>query len=220
MARVIFDLDGTLVDSAASLTAATNALLSELGRAPLSSATAQGFVGHGVAVLVRRMLDHTGGIPEPGLEACVARFRTIYAADPVTGTTTFPGVPEALAALAAEGHGLGVCTQKPHLPARRLLQDLGLMPPIAALTDGDSLGVMKPDPRMLAHTAAQLPVGPVIFVGDSGVDSATAEAAGVPFLLHTEGYPGEGSLRNVGSFAHFSELPALVERLLGIAAPA
>ena len=69
-----------------------------------------------------------------------------------------------------------------------ILRALGLMPPIAALTGGDSLDVLKPDPRMLAHAAAQLPAGPVIFVGDSEVDAETAEAAGVPFLLHTEGY--------------------------------
>ena len=108
----------------------------------------------------------------------------------MTGTVAFPGVREALAALAAAGHGLGVCTQKPNAPAVTILRALGLMPPIAALTGGDSLDVMKPDPRMLAHAAAQLPEGPVIFVGDSEVDAATAEAAGVPFLLHTEGYPG------------------------------
>ena len=139
----------------------------------------------------------------------------------MTGTVAFPGVREALAGLAAAGHGLGVCTQKPNAPAVTILRALGLMPPIAALTGGDSLDVMKPDPRMLAHAAAQLPEGPVIFVGDSEVDAATAEAAGVPFLLHTEGYPGGGGgLRHHGAFADFAELPGLVARLLGADAPA
>jgi phosphoglycolate phosphatase len=222
MGRIIFDLDGTLVESAPSLTAAANRLLAELGREPLAVATTRGFVGHGVAVLVERVLRHTGGVPGGTIAPHVARFRAIYDADPVTGTVAFPGVAAALAALAAEGHGLGVCTQKPNRPARAILRGLGLMPPITALTDGDSLAVMKPDPAMLGHAAAQLPEGPVIFVGDSAVDAATAAAAGVPFLLHTEGYPGEGvgTLASAGSFSDFAELPRLVGRLLGASAPA
>jgi len=222
MARIIFDLDGTLVESAPPLTAAANALLAELGRAPLDVATTRGFVGHGVKVLVERVLRHTGGVPDGDSAPHLARFRAIYSADPVTGTVAFPGVTAALAALAADGHGLGVCTQKPNAPAATILRALGLMPPIAALADGDSLDVMKPDPRMLSHVAEQLPEGPVIFVGDSEVDAATAEAAGVPFLLHTEGYCGRpnASLRQAGAFADFAELPGLVGRLLGAAAPA
>lgn len=214
MARIIFDLDGTLIDSAPSLSAAIDVLLAELGRPPLPAATTRSFVGHGVAVLVERVLRHTGGVPGGDLTPHVGRFRAIYGADPVTGTLVFPGVPQALEALAAAGHGLGVCTQKPGAPARLLLRALGLMPPISALTDGDSLDVMKPDPRMLAHTAAQLPDGPVVFVGDSEVDAATAEAAGVPFLLHTEGYRAEGELRAVASFSDYRDLPALVEAAL------
>jgi phosphoglycolate phosphatase len=222
MARIVFDLDGTLVESAPTLTAAANRLLAELGRAPLEVATTRGFVGHGVRVLVERVLDHTGGIPGGDSAPHLARFRAIYNADPVTGTGAFPGVAAALSALAAQGHGLGVCTQKPNLPSLAILRGLGLMPPIAALADGDSLDVMKPDPRMLTHVAEQLPGGPVIFVGDSEVDAATAEAAGVPFLLHTGGYCGvpHASLRHAGAFADFAELPGLVARLLAVDAPA
>jgi len=222
MARIVFDLDGTLVESAPSLTAAANALLAELGRAPLEVATTRGFVGHGVKVLVERVLDHTGGVPGGDSGPHLDRFRAIYNADPVTGTAAFPGVAAALAALAADGHGLGVCTQKPNLPSVAILRGLGLMPPIAALTGGDSLDVMKPDPRMLSHAADQLPEGPVIFVGDSEVDAATAEAAGVPLLLHTAGYCGRphASLRQAGAFADFAELPGLVARLLGADAAA
>lgn len=216
MARVIFDLDGTLVESAPTLTAAANALLAELGRAPLPEAATRRFVGDGVKVLVERVLDHTGGTPGGDSAPHVERFRTIYNADPVTGTEPLGGVPAALAALAAVGHGLGVCTQKPNLPAAAILKALKLMPPITALTDGDSLDVLKPDPRMLRHAAAQLPEGPVIFVGDSEIDAATAEAAGVPFLLFTEGYrrqPVE-AMRHAAAFSDFAELPGLVERVI------
>ncbi|HVH02951.1 MAG TPA: phosphoglycolate phosphatase [Amaricoccus sp.] len=216
MARIIFDLDGTLVESAPSLTAAANALLAELGREPLSEGTTRTFVGHGVKVLVERVLTHTGGIPGGDSAPHLERFRAIYNADPVTGTEPIAGVPVALAALAAAGHGLGVCTQKPNLPAVAILKALGLMPPVTALTDGDSLAVMKPDPRMLDHAAAQLPEGPVLFVGDSEVDAATAEAARVPFLLYTEGYRGQPveALRHAAAFSDFAALPGLVETLL------
>lgn len=215
MARVIFDLDGTLVDSVPTLTATVSRLLAELGRPPLDHGTCAGFVGKGVAVLVRRCLDHTGGVPGGDLAPHVARFRTLYDRDAVTGTTLYPGVPAALAALVAAGHGLGVCTQKPDAPALAILKALGLMPPITAFTGGDSLEVLKPDPRMLTHNASQLAPGRVIYVGDSETDAETASRAGVPFLLHTEGYrraPPE-ALPHAAAFGDFAELPGLVERL-------
>ena len=197
-----------------------NLLLAELDRPPVDAATCARFVGKGVDALVRRLLEHTGGISGGDPAPHVARFRAVYALDPVTGTSLYPGVPAALATLAAAGHGLGVCTQKPDAPALTLLEALGLMPPIIALTGGDSLDVLKPDPRMLAHTAAQLPPGPILYVGDSETDAETARRAGVPFFLHTEGYrqsPPE-ALPHAAAFADFAALPALVERLAAAAA--
>lgn len=216
MARIIFDLDGTLIDSIGSLVAAVNALLAEFGRDPLDEAMVSGFVGHGVTVLMTRALTHTGGIPGGDVAPHVGRFQAIYNADPVAGTRVYAGVHEALGALAAAGHGLGVCTQKPHRPSLTLLRALGLMPPVTALTDGDSLAVMKPDPEMLFHTAAQLPDGPIVFVGDSEVDAVTAAAAGVPFLLHTHGYchVPPAKLRQAGQFDSYAALPALVAQVL------
>ncbi len=216
MARVIFDLDGTLIDSNPTLMATANGLLADLGRPAIDAGTCAGFVGHGVEVLVERVLRHTGGIPGGEVAPHVVRFRALYLCDPVTGTAVYPGVAAALAALAAAGHGLGVCTQKPDAPARVLLEALRLMPPVAALTGGDSLDVLKPDPRMLAHTAGQLPPGEVIYVGDSETDAETARRAGVPFLLHTEGYrlSPVAELPHAAAFADFAELPGLVAGLL------
>jgi phosphoglycolate phosphatase len=215
MARIVFDLDGTLVESHASLASAANALLGELGRPPVSVDTCAGFVGHGVGKLVERVLEHTGGVPA-ALEPHLARFREIYAADPVTGTVPYPGVPAALDALAAAGHGLAVCTQKPDAPALAILRALALMPPVTGFTGGDTLGLLKPDPRMLAHAAGQLPPGPVVMVGDSGVDAETARRAGVPFLLHTEGYRHGpvADIPHAAAFARFAELPELVAEVL------
>jgi phosphoglycolate phosphatase len=219
MARLVFDLDGTLVDSNPTLWATGSALLAELGRAPVAKETSAGFVGKGVAALVEGLLRHTGGIPGGAAAPHVARFRALYALDPVTGTAVYPGVAAALAALAADGHGLAVCTQKPDAPALVLLRALGLMPPVAGFTGGDSLDVLKPDPRMLAHAAGQLAPGPVILIGDSEVDAATAAAAGVPFLLHTRGYRLDPAtpIPHAGAFADFADLPGLVAGLLASA---
>ena len=218
MARIVFDLDGTLIDSNPTLWASGSALLAELGRPPVSAETSAGFVGKGVRALVEGLLRHTGGIPGE-LDPHVDRYRAIYAADPVTGTLVYDGVPAALAALAAAGHGLAVCTQKPNAPALRLLEALGLMPPVTGFTGGDSLDVLKPDPRMLHHAADQLPPGPLILVGDSEIDAATAANAGVPFLLHTRGYRLDPAspIAAAGSFDDFAALPGLVAGVLAAA---
>jgi phosphoglycolate phosphatase len=216
MARVIFDLDGTLVDSAPTIAAAANALVAEMGRAVLPIETVLGFVGHGMERLVTRVLAATGGVPAEGVGPHLARYRGLYEADPLTGTAVYGGVQAALAELAAAGHGLGVCTQKPAAPSRAILTGFGLMPPIAALTGGDSIAVLKPDPAMLSHTAQQLSGGPVIFVGDSETDAATAANAGVPFVLHLPGYrhgPLEAIAR-AAEFEDYADLPGIVAGLL------
>lgn len=217
MARILFDLDGTLVHSTPTLAATGNAVLAGLGRTPLDVATVTGFVGKGVRVLVQRMLAATGGVPGDDVAPHLERFRVLYAADPLTGTEPMAGVPATLAALAAAGHGLAVCTQKPNEPALAILRGRALMPPVTGFTGGDSIaGVLKPDPRMVAHAADQLPPGPVVFVGDSETDAATAAAAGVPFLLYTEGYRHApvAELPHMATFSDFAALPALVAGVL------
>jgi phosphoglycolate phosphatase len=212
LARLVFDLDGTLVHSAPTMTAAANALFADLGRPPVPEATVLGFVGHGMRRLVARLLDHAG-LPGHDVDAALARYRARYEADPLTGTTPYLGVPAALAHLAADGHGLAVCTQKPDAPARAILAGLGLMPPVTGFTGGDSLpGVLKPDPRLFAHAADQLPPGPAVMVGDSETDAATARAAGVPFLLHARGYNALApeDLGADGVFEAWDALPGLV----------
>ncbi|WP_181164527.1 HAD hydrolase-like protein [Amaricoccus solimangrovi] len=215
MARLIFDLDGTLVDSLPAMLASANRMLTEFGRAPVSPETCSDFVGRGVRVLVTRLLEHTGGLPGGDVEPALARYHAIYGADPVTGTTVYPGARRALMALAAAGHGLAVCTQKPSGPARDILTSLALMPPVSGLTCGDSLDVLKPDPRMFAHAAEQLPPGEAVVIGDGLADAQLAAAAGVPFLLRMGGY-GEQPRSDVpvaGRFTHFDELPELVARV-------
>ncbi len=216
MARLIFDLDGTLVHSAPTMAAAANGFLAELARPPVAEATVLGFVGHGMRRLVERLLTHAG-LPTDDLDAHLARYRRRYEADPLTGTEPYPGVAAALDRLAAAGHGLAVCTQKPDAPARAILTGLALMPPVTGFTGGDSLpGVLKPDPRLFRHAADQLSPGPAVMIGDSDTDAATARAAGVPFLLHARGYNTRApdTLGADGTFADYADLPGLVAATL------
>lgn len=209
--RVIFDLDGTLVDSAPSLCHAGNMMIAELGRAPVDVETYKGFVGRGMRKQIEGLLTHTGGIPDE-YEACFAQFREIYDANPLIKTVAYPHVSAALIAIEQQGHPMAICTQKPASPARHVAEGLGLMPPITGLTGGDMLEVLKPDPAMLYHAAAQLPDAPIVFIGDSETDAETAHRAGVPFVLHTQGYR-KGEIAAQHRFDTWADLPAIITTL-------
>lgn len=220
---VVFDLDGTLVDSVADIHAATALFLGERGHRPLDLATITGFVGNGVPVLLERVLRAVGETHDAAaVEAALPRFMAIYGAAPSALSCLFPGVAEALAALTAAGFVLGVCTNKPVAPARQVLGDFGIEACFAAVVGGDSLAARKPDPAPLRHTAALLgvPMAAVAYVGDSEVDAATAAAAGVPFLLFTEGYRKTpvAELPHQARFDRFAELPNLLAAMTAPAA--
>ncbi|GAB4361369.1 MAG: phosphoglycolate phosphatase [Kiloniellaceae bacterium] len=215
---MVFDLDGTLVDSVPDIHAAVAAFLGERGHAPLDLATVTGFVGNGVPVLLERVLRAVGEADGPAaVAAALPRFNAIYGAAPAALSRLYPGVPEALAALSAEGFALGVCTNKPVEPARRMLAELGIAGFFAALTGGDSLPQRKPDPAPLRHTAGLLNVelAAVTYVGDSEVDAATAAAAAVRFVLFTEGYRKTpvAEIAHHAALDHFSALPGTIAAL-------
>ena len=215
MAAVIFDLDGTLVDSAPDIHAAVNRLLADLGEGALSAQTVKGFIGNGVPTLVARVLAACGHGPDPArLAEWQAGFLRHYEADSTTLTQLYPGVTEALSALASDGHQLALCTNKPEGPARHILDAFGLAGFFPVVIGGDSLPQRKPDPAPLLAAADGL-AGPVLFVGDSEVDAETALAAQVPFLLFTEGYRKAPvhALPHAARFDRFSDLPAQVARL-------
>jgi phosphoglycolate phosphatase len=186
---LLFDLDGTLVDSVGDLTAAINGLLTEHGRAPLTVDEVRPMVGDGVGVLVQRALAARPG-PEIDLDTAVARYVALYEASPSANTLVYPGVVEALEVLDAQGYSLIVCTNKPERLTHAVLKALGLDRYFARVYGGDSLPWRKPDPLVIHTILAELRVTPprALFIGDSEVDAACAEAAGVPFALMTYGY--------------------------------
>ena len=211
MARIVFDLDGTLVDSAPDLQGIANELMAARAVDPITLDEARMFIGHGVAVFVRR-LSAARGLPESEQAALLAAFLARYD-DAVTLTQTYPGVAACLVSLRDAGHAIGLCTNKPMRPTLGLLQHLGLEPHFARVVAGDALTVNKPDPRPL-HAAFDMPGdGAAVYVGDSEVDAETAARAGVPFLLFTEGYRAAAiaDLPHRAAFSDFAALPALID---------
>ncbi len=211
--HVAFDLDGTLVDSRADLTAAVNHVLRGLALAELPPATLYRYVGDGVRVLVERAL---GPEHQDRLEAGVEAFMAYYAAHLLDATRPYPGVEEALAALAARGAACSVLTNKPEAMSRAILDGLGLAARFVAIVGGDSLPVRKPDPaglerlRALTATARER----MLLVGDSDIDLRTARAGGVAFCGVAWGLAPEAleAARPERIIAHPRELVALVER--------
>ena len=183
---VIFDLDGTLIDSAPDIHAAANKMLRGLGRSELSLDQIKRFVGNGVAKLVERALDATGGPDDRGL----GMFAAAYAAAPAVLTRPYPGVMDLLEVLRAQEMPLGICTNKPEGLALSVLDGLNMGAAFAAVVGGDTLPVRKPDPAPLLHCARLLGVGvpDLLYVGDSETDAETATRAGARFALFSEGY--------------------------------
>ncbi|MEX0316363.1 MAG: phosphoglycolate phosphatase [Ruegeria sp.] len=215
-ASIVFDLDGTLVDSAPDITAAVNRMLAEEGHAALDQATVTSFVGKGLPNLVARVITHCDMDMNHHSRLAQATLDH-YNRNSSTLTVVYPGLVEALDTLKTRGCAMGVCTNKPEAPARHVLEALGLARFFDVVIGGDSLATRKPDPTMLHATFAALPDLPRLYVGDSEVDAETARRADIPFLLFTEGYrkgPVD-SLPHTASYSDSVTLPELVDQVLG-----
>ena len=152
---IVLDLDGTLVDSARELARAINAGLGPLGRRAVEEREIHAMIGDGITMLTRRALAATGDVPEgAAFEAVLADVRRVY--DVLPPSPPYPGVPETLALLHDAGVALGVCTNKPEGPARRLLAQLGFDRWIGALAGGDTFPVKKPDPGHVRELLARM----------------------------------------------------------------
>lgn len=213
MALVVFDLDGTLVDSARDIRAAANRMLAGEDLPPLDLPTITSFVGNGLPKLVERVMAHSGLDPARHDEL-TARTSTYYNAAPSALTRPYDGVIQALEALQQAGHTLAVCTNKPELPARTILDDLQLTRFFECVVGGDTLPVKKPDPAPLLHVVDRLGGGPVLYVGDSEIDAETAVRAKLPFALFTMGYRKTpvAQIPHDYGFDSFAELPEIARQ--------
>jgi phosphoglycolate phosphatase len=215
-AALVFDLDGTLVDSRRDLATAVNRVRASYGLAPLSLARVLSFVGEGARTLVARALGLDPGAQEGAegarLDEAMGRFFIRYGEVKFDTTRAYPGVPELLAAL-AERHPLAVLTNKPERFSREILEHLGLSRFFRHLIGGDTLPTRKPDPAGLADLAARfgVPVAEVMLVGDSRVDAATAANAGCRFALVTWGFAEPAELAQIRARCE----PALIAATAG-----
>ena len=183
----VFDLDGTLVDSAPDLHTALDRLMAARGLPGFTRTEVVAMVGDGAKALVERALAARGqSFQQPALDA----FLADYTANAAVETRPFPGIPEALDTLQAEGWRLAVCTNKPVAAARELLGALGLLDRLTALGGGDSFPMRKPDPGHLLATIAAAGGTPAtaVMIGDHRNDIAAARGAGVPCVFVGWGY--------------------------------
>lgn len=208
---LLFDLDGTLVDSVADLTAALNRLLAELGRRAASGAEVRGWVGEGAAVLVGRALAGTGAPLEAGAQAAAtARFVEIYQTAAAVHTRPYPGVVPALQALSARGAPMAVVTNKPYLPTLAVLDALDLRRFFAVVIGADSTPTRKPDGGPLRAALARLGATDGVMIGDSRIDVAAARAAGLPAVLVAWGY-AHGDPAEIGADRVITRAEELVD---------
>lgn len=185
---LVFDLDGTLIDSAPDIAAAVNALFGELGLPEVAVADIRRWIGDGAPKLLERALAHVGARQTSA--ELFQRFSVHYGENTIGRTTLYPGVEDALRELAAAGCRMGVCTNKPYAPTRSILAAFGLDRHFGAVIGGDSLPQRKPEPEPLWEVIHRLGGTPqqAVLVGDSAVDLACAEAAGVPAIIIPSGY--------------------------------
>lgn len=214
--RIIFDLDGTLIDSAPDIHAAGAAVLASEGLAPVTVAQSRSFIGNGARVFVERLERAGAGTNDPARTArmhehFIEKYQTAHAL-----TRLYPDVIATLEHLRDAGWRMAICTNKPCAPTRTVLAHFGLAGFFEAVIGGDSLSVIKPDPAPLYAALDALGGGAVVYVGDSEVDAATAMAARVPFALFTQGYRKTpvADIAHQRAFDHFRDLPDIAAALL------
>jgi len=216
----IFDLDGTLVDTAADLVSSLNHTIAAAGLAPVTYDDLTHLVGQGARVMIKRAFAlRETELPEAEIDPLYERFITHYRAEMPGESRPYPGIVKTLDALSQSGITLAVCTNKTAVLAVPLLEKLGLTPYFAAITCGDTFEFRKPDARHILGTIEKAGGDPArtIMVGDSINDILVARNAGIPSIAVPFGYSDVG-IETLGPnriIYHYNELtPELVERLL------
>jgi phosphoglycolate phosphatase len=216
---IVFDLDGTLVDTAPDLIATLNAVLAREGYGTVAYEEARTMIGGGARHMLARALTQQGIAIAPGdLDRLFADFIAYYAAHIADHSRPFPGLEPTLDLMAANGARFAVCTNKLEQLAVLLLERLGLAGRFAAICGQDTFGVPKPDPELLRQTIARAggDVGDAVMIGDSAADVAVARAAGVPVIAVDFGYSDVPAplLEADLVIGHFAQLPGAVASLL------
>ncbi len=214
MAIVVFDLDGTLLDTAPDISAACNAFLQSEGYEPLGFDEICSYIGRGVPHLMGSLIRSQGVDLDEAEHARLLATFEVYHRETTGHTTMYPGVTDAMTALNAAGYRLGICTNRPLVSARSVLERFSILKMFDVVIGGDSLPVRKPDPRHLLAVCEELGGGRAIYVGDSEYDADTAERANVPFVLFSKGYchRHRDELVKAAEFENHSDLPGIIEQ--------
>lgn len=191
---ILFDLDGTLVDTAPDLLGALNHVLADLGLAPVPLSEVAEMIGHGARAMIETGVRARGGVlSATEMDAAFERFIAYYVGNIAVHSRPFDGAVEALQDLRARGAILTVCTNKRQDLSERLLGQLGLTSQFTAIVGADRVSQRKPDAAHPLETIAQAGGDPAraLFVGDSRTDERAARNAGLPFVFVTFGYEAE-----------------------------
>jgi phosphoglycolate phosphatase len=221
---VVFDLDGTLVDTAPDLIGALNFVLAREGLPPVPLHSARNMIGAGARKLIERGLEVEGREASPtDLARLTDDFIAYYAEHIADASRPFEGLESALDDLAARGYRLAVCTNKLEWLSKRLLDQLNLSSRFAAICGADTFGVAKPDPAILRQTVARAggEMSSTIMVGDAGPDIGVARRAGVPVIGVSFGYTDVpvSELKPDRVIDHMSELKGAIESLTSWSRP-
>ena len=215
---VVFDFDGTLVDSVGSIATALNQLLAEEGHPAVPNDAVATMVGDGAIKLIERGFAASGDpIGSDAASRLMPRYEPMLVANPPGAESVYPGVRATLEALHRVGVRLGVCTNKPERPARVALDAVGLADLIDVVIGGDTTPVRKPaaEPLLTALDALGATPADSAMVGDNANDVAAARAAGLPVIVVSYGYP-RGPSADLGAdlvIDDFAELPRALHRL-------
>ena len=213
---ILFDLDGTLIDSAPDLVGTLNIILKRHGRTTLTISAVKKLVGNGARALLERGFKEPGA-PAENLDALTVEFIETYVPNCAVLSRPFSGVIDTLDTFANSGYRMAVCTNKPQAPSETILTELGLMQYFEVVVGGDFFPMRKPDPQHLlgALQLMDAPENPAIMVGDSYNDVASARNAGMPVIVVTYGYTTTPAHKLGGDILvdHFSDIVTAVARL-------
>ena len=220
---VLFDLDGTLIDTAADLAAAMNHVLTREGLPALPVGEVRHLVGRGAKAMLRAGLAKAGREPgagdeaEEALEARVGVFLEYYRAHIADFSTPFPGVLDAIRVVRDAGARVNVCTNKREAPARQLLAALDMTSLFDVIVGGDTTEAAKPDPAPVLRSLNGGAPARAVFIGDSDTDIRASIAAGMPCLIANFGY-GPLDLRDqaFATFDDYADAPALIAKASGL----